>query len=149
MKILFSPIPFSVLFICIFSTVSAQNGQMNKNTPIIKVVSAVDIAEKIEGKSMKCSTLEVTYAPGESSAPHRHPGAVYGYILEGELEFKVEGKPLQKLQAGDAFYEPTMVLHEIGRNLSKTSKVRFLAVIVHPRDAEQLVIPETKFDTEN
>ncbi|MBC9796635.1 cupin domain-containing protein [Sinomicrobium weinanense] len=149
MKNFFHTIPFLVFCIISCTTVSAQQDQMDKNMPIIKVVSAIDIAEKVDGKLMRSSTLDVTYGPGGGAVPHRHPGAVYGYVLEGALEFKVEGKPLQTLRAGDAFYEPTMILHEIGRNLSDTSKVRFIAVIVHPRDAKQLVIPENTDKTED
>lgn len=110
--------------------------------PVVKPLSAVDILEKLDSKPMRSSTVEVTFAPGVASMPHRHPGAVFGYVLEGELEFKVEGKKMQTLKAGKTFYEPTMILHEIARNPSDKNQTRVLAVIVHPRDAKQLVIPE-------
>jgi len=35
------------------------------------------------------STFEVTFEPGAGSSPHRHSGSVFGYVLEGELEFAV------------------------------------------------------------
>jgi hypothetical protein len=49
---------------------------------------------------------------------------------------------LRKLKVGDTFYEPTMALHSVSRNPSKTANMRLLAVILHPRDAKELVILE-------
>ncbi len=120
--------------------------QDNSNPPIngVKIISAVDVEEKIAGKPARASTVEVTLRPKDASLPHRHPGPVYGYVLEGEYEFKVEGKPLRLLKAGDTFYEPIMALHEVSRNPSSETITRVLAIVVHPRDAKNLVIPENK-----
>jgi quercetin dioxygenase-like cupin family protein len=63
-------------------------------------------------------------------------------VLEGEFETQLEGQPLRKLKVGDTFYEPTKALHSVSRNPSKTANTRFLAVILHPRDAKELVILE-------
>ncbi|MGH9913942.1 MAG: cupin domain-containing protein, partial [Pyrinomonadaceae bacterium] len=128
--------------VCLDAAVCAQIQPKNETGPIIKVLSTFDVVEKIDGEAARSTTVEVTLAPGASSAPHRHPGAVFGYVLEGEFEFKVEGKPARTLKAGETFYEPTMILHEIGRNPSNESKTRVLAVVVHPQSARQLVIPE-------
>lgn len=35
-----------------------------------------------------------------------------------------------------------MILHALSRNPSDTNRTRLIAVIVHPRDAKELVIPE-------
>ena len=50
---------------------------------------------------------------------------------------------MKKLKAGDTFYEPTMCLHRVSRNPGK-SVTRLLVVMLHPRDAKELVIPEKK-----
>ena len=47
----------------------------------VKVITAQDIAEKVDGKDAKATTLEVTIEPGKESAPHRHSGPVFGYVL--------------------------------------------------------------------
>jgi quercetin dioxygenase-like cupin family protein len=101
-----------------------------------------DVSEGIDGKAARASVLEVSYGPGGFTPPHRHPGAVFGHVLEGELEAQLEGQPLRKLKAGESFYEPTMALHTVSRNPSKTAGTRLLAVILHPRDAKELVILE-------
>src|SRR4029077_1870861 len=103
-----------------------------------------DITEKIDGKQAKATTVEVTLGPGQASAPHRHPGPAFGYVLEGEYEWAIDDKPVHKLKAGDTFYEPTGCLHRVSKNPSAKSKTRVIAVVLHPPDAKDLVIPEKK-----
>ena len=110
--------------------------------PEVKPESAVDIDEEIGGKKSKATTFEVTFAPGVAGTPHRHPGPIFGYVLEGEFEFAVDDGKVQKLKAGETFYEPAMALHAVSRNPSDKNKARVLAVLLHPRDAKELVIPE-------
>lgn len=110
--------------------------------PAVKVLSAADIGEQLDGKAAKATTLLVTFDPGAASTPHRHPGPVFGYVLEGEFETKVGDGPAKTLKAGDTFYEPTMALHAVSRNPGDKAKARVLAVMLHPRDAKELVLPE-------
>jgi quercetin dioxygenase-like cupin family protein len=107
-----------------------------------KLISEKDIAEKVDGKDSKATTVEVTLEPGQSSPPHRHPGPVFGYVLEGEYEWAINDEPIKKLKVGDTFYEPTMSLHRVSRNPSEKGKTRVLAVLLIPRDAKQISIPE-------
>jgi quercetin dioxygenase-like cupin family protein len=110
--------------------------------PTVKTLSAVDVNEELNGKPARATTLEVTFEPGAAGAPHRHPGSVFGYVLEGELAFQAGDAPARRLKAGDTFYEPTMVLHAVSRNPSAKARTRVLAVMPHARDAKALVIPE-------
>lgn len=107
----------------------------------VKVVSTADVTEKLDGKDVKVSAIEVTMEPGQASPPHRHPGPVFGYVLEGEYEWAINDQPVKTLKVGDTFYEPTMSLHRVSRNAGKT-RTRILATMLHPRDAAMLVIPE-------
>ena len=108
-----------------------------------KVVSERDIAEKLDGKEAKAVVIEVTLEPGQEGAPHRHPGPVFGYVLEGEYEHAINDEPAKVLKAGDTFYEPTGCLHRVSRNPGKV-RARVLATIVCPRDAKQISTPEPK-----
>jgi quercetin dioxygenase-like cupin family protein len=108
----------------------------------VKSLLERDVSEKIDGKEARVTAIEVAYGPGGFTPPHRHPGAVFGHVLEGEFVAQLEGQPLRKLKAGDTFYEPTMALHSVSRNPSKTANTRLLAIILHPRDAKELVILE-------
>jgi quercetin dioxygenase-like cupin family protein len=118
----------------------AQHGAQGKGA--VKTLAQKDIAEKIDGMKTKATTVEVTLAPGESDAPHRHPGPGFGYVLEGEYEWAIDDNPAKILKVGDTFYEPTKCLHRVSRNPSKTGKTRILAVVLHPADVKDIVIPE-------
>jgi quercetin dioxygenase-like cupin family protein len=120
-------------------TLTADEG--NHKSPA-KVIAEKEIAEKIDGKESKATTVEVTLEPGQSSPPHRHPGPVFGYVLAGEYEWAINDQPARRLQAGDTFYEPTMSLHRVSRNPSEKGKTRVLAVLLVPRDAKHISIPE-------
>src|SRR5688572_10121123 len=45
---------------------------------------------------------------------------------------------------GETFYEPTGCLHRVSKIPAAKGKTRVLAVILHPRDAKQVTIPEPK-----
>ena len=118
----------------------AQHGKHDKGG--VKTLSRKDITEKIDGKKAMATTVEVTLGPGEASAPHRHPGPAFGYVLEGDYEWAIDDNPVQKLEAGDTFYEPTGCLHRVSKNPSDKNKTRVIAVVLHPHDAKDIVIPE-------
>ena len=120
----------------------AQHGGHAKTG--VKVLSQKDILEKLDGKKAKATVVEVTLAPGEVEAPHRHPGPAFGYVLEGEYEWAIDDNKPKIFKAGDTFYEPTGCLHGVGRNPSKKNKARFIAIVLHPEDAKDVVIPEKK-----
>jgi quercetin dioxygenase-like cupin family protein len=114
----------------------------DKGRPKVKTLSASDIVEKLDGKKAKATTVEVTLEPGQAGTPHRHPGPVFGYVIEGEYEWAIDDQPAKMLKAGDTFYEPTKCLHRVSRNPSKKTRTRVLAVLLHPQDVKDLVIPE-------
>lgn len=53
-------------------------------------------------------TVEIAYPPAnKGTPPHRHPGGpAFGYVLEGEMLFELEGEPPRVVRAGEAFWEP-------------------------------------------
>lgn len=116
----------------------------DKGSPTRKIIAARDIVEKLDGKEAKVTCIEVTLAPGQTSNPHRHPGPVFGYVLEGEYEHAIDDQPAHILKAGETFYEPTGCLHRVARNAGDKGNARILAVMVHPRDAKEISKPEPK-----
>ena len=137
-----------MMFICLLACAGglslAQTGHENSHGKgaVVKVLSTVEAAEKLDGQPTTATTFEVTFAPGVGSPPHRHPGPIFGYVAEGEFEFQAGDGPLQRLKAGDTFYEPTMALHAVSRNPSDKTQTRVIAVLLHRRDAKVFVIPE-------
>ena len=110
----------------------------------VKLLAARDIAEKLDGKEAKATAVEVTLEPGQAGEPHRHPGPVFGYVIEGEYEWGIEDQPARVLKAGETFYEPAGCLHRVSKNPAAKGKTRILAWVLHPRGAKSLVIPESK-----
>jgi quercetin dioxygenase-like cupin family protein len=123
-------------------TTLAKHGEHGKGGIQVKLLSQKDIIEKLDGTKTKATIVEVTLAPGEVEQAHRHPGAAFGYVLEGEYEWAIDGNKPKIFKAGGTFYEPTGCLHGVGRNPSNKNKTRFIAVVLHPEDAKDLVIPE-------
>ena len=115
-----------------------------ENAEAVKVLSARDVNEKLDGKDAKATTVELSLEPGQAGTPHRHAGPVFGYVIEGEYEWAIDDNKARILKAGDTFYEPTGCLHRVSRNPSEKGKTRVLAVVLHPRDAKQITIPEPK-----
>ena len=109
-----------------------------------KTISAWDIAEKLDGKETKVTVVEVTLEPGQAGKPHRHPGPVLGYVIEGEYEWAIDDNESKVLKAGETFYEPAGCLHRVSKNPAAKGNTRVLAVVLHPRDARQITIPEPK-----
>ncbi|HUJ48764.1 MAG TPA: cupin domain-containing protein [Bryobacteraceae bacterium] len=72
---------------------------------------------------------EIHEAPGQVGKPHRHPGFVLVYVLEGEVVAKISGGPEKTYKAGEMFYEYPGSTHEVSRNASATKPARFLAFI--------------------
>jgi quercetin dioxygenase-like cupin family protein len=72
----------------------------------------------------------VDYAPGRVGAPHRHPGFVLAYVLEGAVVAKISGQGEEKTYTtGQMFYEQPGATHEVSKNASQTQPARLLAMI--------------------
>jgi quercetin dioxygenase-like cupin family protein len=109
----------------------------------VRPLAVREIAEKLDGQEATATAVEVTLAPGQAGAAHRHPGPALGYIQEGEYEWAIDDQPAKILKAGETFYEPGGCLHRVSRNPGRV-KARVLAWVLHPRAAKDLVIPEPK-----
>jgi quercetin dioxygenase-like cupin family protein len=69
------------------------------------------------------------FAAGAVVPRHTHPGDEIGYVLEGELTIEIDGKPPQKLKAGDTFFVPAGTIHA-AKNTSKAAAVALSTYIV-------------------
>ncbi len=55
--------------------------------------------------------VRVDFAPGVAFGKHSHPGEEIVYVLEGSLEYQVEGKPPVTLKAGEVLFIPAGTVH--------------------------------------
>jgi quercetin dioxygenase-like cupin family protein len=100
----------------------------------VKVVKE-QVIPGMDGTKLKTTILEVSYAPGGSSAAHRHPCPVIGYVLEGRYRTQIGDGPVTIYQKGETFYEPPNGVHQVSANASPTEPVRFLAYFLCDSDA--------------
>jgi quercetin dioxygenase-like cupin family protein len=136
----------TLLAIAVFAAIGVGGLTLaqHSGTGHVKVtqLSQRDILEKLDGKSARATTVEVTFEPGQKDTPHRHTGPVFGYVLEGEYEHALDDQPVKTYRAGDTFYEPSGSLHRVARNPSSKTRTRLLAVVLHSADTKETTVPE-------
>jgi len=91
-------------------------------------------------KDWSATAVEISYAPGESTAAHRHPGITIAYVLEGEIRSKVGDDPEKTYATGQMFIETPNQLHAVSGNASKTKPARLLAILLAEK-GKQLTTP--------
>ena len=104
-----------------------------------KIVFEHDLPD-LNLKGWSVTVVEVSYAPGESSGAHRHPGITIAYVLEGEVRSKVGDDPEKLYTAGQMFLETPNQVHAVSRNASTTKPARLLAVMLAEK-GKQLTMP--------
>ena len=87
-------------------------------------------------------TIVVEFPPGDpGSPPHRHPGPAFGYVIEGEMLFELEGRPPRVVKAGEAFWEPGGdVIHYSDGNASTDTTLRFTVTMLCQPGQPMLVL---------
>lgn len=93
------------------------------------------------GKNVMMAT--VTLAPGQSAAPHLHPGSIFAYVLEGNVVSQLEGQEPHTYKPGESWYEAPRVHHLVTRNASTTQPAKLLVwAIVGDKDPIKLPLPQ-------
>ncbi len=88
-------------------------------------------------------TAVVEWPPGSPGAPpHRHPGGpAFGYVLEGEMLFELEGEAPRVVKAGEAFWEPGGdVIHYSDGNNRDDIALRFVVTMMCKPGEQMLVV---------
>jgi quercetin dioxygenase-like cupin family protein len=82
----------------------------------------------------------VTIPPGDpGTGPHRHSGPVFGFVLEGEILFELEGDEPFAIKAGEAFWEPGFdVVHYQAANLRDDIASRFVVFMLCAPDVPMM-----------
>jgi quercetin dioxygenase-like cupin family protein len=81
----------------------------------------------IPGREVIQAVVEL--GPGVSAPKHTHPGEEIIYVLEGSLEYEVEGKPPVTLKAGDVLFIPAGTVHS-ARNVGTVNGAELATYIV-------------------
>ena len=77
-------------------------------------------------------TILVEWWPGApGTPPHRHSGPAFGYVLDGEVRFELEGEPERIVKAGETFWEPGGdVIHYQDGNARTDAPCRFIVTML-------------------
>ncbi|CAN7254611.1 cupin domain-containing protein [Bradyrhizobium sp. LjRoot220] len=73
--------------------------------------------------------VRVDFAPGAAFGSHNHPGEEVINVLEGALEYQIEGKPSVTLKAGDVLFIPAGTVHS-ARNVGSGTGSELATYIV-------------------
>ena len=118
--------------VCLSVVAGMAAAQDTKVTPLMNK----DLAG-IAGKEGTMVTVE--YAPGASSAEHRHNAHTFVYVLEGSVVMQVKGGKEVTLGPGQTFYESPDDIHSVSKNASATRPAKFLVFFVKDKGAPATV----------
>ena len=116
------------VWIALYLAAGVAMAQEAKVTPLM----TKDLAD-MAGKEATMVTVE--YAPGASSAEHRHNAHTFVYVLEGSVTMQVKGGKEVTLGPGQTFYESPDDIHTVSKNASKTAPAKFLVFFVKDKGA--------------
>jgi len=81
----------------------------------------------IPGREMVQARVDI--GPEAPAVKHTHPGEEIIYILEGSLEYQVEGQPTKTFTAGEALTVPAGVVHAV-RNVGSGNAAELATYVV-------------------
>jgi len=73
--------------------------------------------------------VRVDIVPGVLAANHSHPGEEIVYVIEGLLEYELEGKPPVTLKAGEVLFIPAGAIHS-AKNVGTVNAAELATYIV-------------------
>jgi quercetin dioxygenase-like cupin family protein len=73
--------------------------------------------------------VRVDIAPGVLAPNHIHPGEEIVYVIEGLLEYQLEGRPPVTLKAGEVLFIPTGMIHS-AKNVGSVNAAELATYIV-------------------
>lgn len=73
--------------------------------------------------------VRVDFPPGAFAAKHSHPGEELVYVIEGVLEYELEGKPPIVVKAGDVLFIPYGIPHAV-KNIGSGNAAELATYIV-------------------
>jgi quercetin dioxygenase-like cupin family protein len=73
--------------------------------------------------------VRVDLAPGVAFGKHSHPGEEIVYVIEGVLEYQVEGRPPVTLAAGEVLFVPAGAIHA-AKNVARGNGAELATYIV-------------------
>ncbi|MBB5535923.1 quercetin dioxygenase-like cupin family protein [Rhizobium giardinii] len=111
-------------------TAAQAQQQQIQRTDLVQ--SDISVAER------EVLQVRVDFEPGAVSINHTHPGEEVAYVLEGVLEYQLEGSQPVTLKAGESLFIPAGVAH-LAKNVGNGKASELATYIV--KKAAPLVVP--------
>ena len=82
--------------------------------------------------------VRVDFAPGAVAPRHSHPGEEIVYVIEGSLEYQVDGRPAVTLHAGEVLFVTAGAIHA-AKNVGGGNAAELATYVVEK--GKPLVVP--------
>jgi quercetin dioxygenase-like cupin family protein len=81
--------------------------------------------------------VELNIPPGRAATgrSHRHPNAVLGYVVEGQMRFAINNEPEKVLPVGGTFFEPAGAVHTTNGSARTDGPTRAVVFMLVPKGA--------------
>jgi quercetin dioxygenase-like cupin family protein len=107
----------SVIFTGVLALLSASASAQSGAATGLKRIDLQQHDLSIPGREVV--QVRVDFGPGVVAPRHKHPGEEIVYVLEGTLEYQIDGQPPKTLKAGDVLFIPAGAIHgakNVGRS---------------------------------
>ena len=105
----------------------AGNGLAQAQQPGVKRTDLQQHDLSIPGREVV--QVRVDIAPGVLAPNHSHPGEEIVYVIEGLLEYQLEGRPPVTLRAGEVLFIPAGTIHS-AKNVGSINAAELATYIV-------------------
>lgn len=123
----------------LFAAILLTAGAASAATPTPSGVTRTDLQRhdlSIAGRETVQARIDI--APGAVAPWHRHPGEEVIYVIEGTLEYQLEGQPPVTVTAGQVLFVPAGVAH-MARNRTASNGAELATYIVEK--GKPLLVP--------
>jgi len=103
---------------------------MSSTPPQAQGLKRTDIQEhclSVPGREVIQNRVDVS--PDAPLFRHKHPGEEVIYVLEGSLEYEIDGQPPKKVNAGEGLMVPADTVHAV-RNVGSGNAAELATYIV-------------------
>jgi len=114
------------------------SGNTLAQAPGIKRTDLLRSDISVPGREVVQALVEIP--PGVVAPKHSHPGEEIAYVVEGLLEYQLEGKPPVTLKAGESLFIPSGTFHS-AKNVGTGIAVE-LATYITEKGKPLLVVKE-------
>ena len=114
----------------VFATAAFFAGHGHAQQATLGTLHRVDLQRHdLSAPGWEAIQVRVDFPPGTDAPNHKHPGEEIIYVLQGTLEYKLEGQPAAVYKVGEVLTVPAGVAHSV-KNLDKGTSSELATYVV-------------------